>query len=315
MLKRLYMWLYTTAFYLFSGLRAADKVAFAAKDTSGNGDGANIEVQNEEKSVYKDLLRGEITQEVRELRHEMYYAERESHKYKYVGNGVAVKKNKLFDDEVKGLENSDGYKVQLIQNNREDTEGVADNLVEYDYRLKEQRNYTIKIERNFIPRFRIEEFANKVVVKRIDEKHVLLDVYVTKYESQFNRRHKPFLNELEAVYMGDTQSDIIDFDTLAFTTFKAYGADDLIYYKYNNIKFDNIVEFNGDYVLKFFADIECDGDDLINEFYDEIAAKKNAEHAPRKDKNTINILDVVKVEPEYNVDEAEKLINFYKENN
>ena len=276
MLKRLYMWLYTTAFYLFSGLRAADKVAFAAKDTSGNGDGANIEVQNEEKSVYKDLLRGEITQEVRELRHEMYYAERESHKYKYVGNGVAVKKNKLFDDEVKGLENSDGYKVQLIQNNREDTEGVADNLVEYDYRLKDQRNYTIKIERNFIPRFRIEEFANKVVVKRIDEKHVLLDVYVTKYESQFNRRHKPFLNELEAVYMGDTQSDIIDFDTLAFTTFKAYGADDLIYYKYNNIKFDNIVEFNGDYVLKFFADIECDGDDLINEFYDEIAAKKNA---------------------------------------
>lgn len=315
MLKRLYMWLYTTAFYLFSGLRAADKVAFAAKDTSGNGDGANIEVQNEEKSVYKDLLRGEITQEVRELRHEMYYAERESHKYKYVGNGVAVKKNKLFDDEVKGLENSDGYKVQLIQNNREDTEGVADNLVEYDYRLKDQRNYTIKIERNFIPRFRIEEFANKVVVKRIDEKYVLLDVYVTKYESQFNRRHKPFLNELEAVYMGDTQSDIIDFDTLAFTTFKAYGADDLIYYKYNNIKFDNIVEFNGDYVLKFFADIECDGDDLINEFYDEIAAKKNAEHAPRKDKNTINILDVVKVEPEYNVDEAEKLINFYKENN
>lgn len=315
MLKRLYMWLYTTAFYLFSGLRAADKVAFAANDTSGNGDGANIEVQNEEKSVYKDLLRGEITQEVRELRHEMYYAERESHKYKYVGNGVAVKKNKLFDDEVKGLENSDGYKVQLIQNNREDTEGVADNLVEYDYRLKDQRNYTIKIERNFIPRFRIEEFANKVVVKRIDEKHVLLDVYVTKYESQFNRRHKPFLNELEAVYMGDTQSDIIDFDTLAFTTFKAYGADDLIYYKYNNIKFDNIVEFNGDYVLKFFADIECDGDDLINEFYDEIAAKKNAEHAPRKDKNTINILDVVKVEPEYNVDEAEKLINFYKENN
>ena len=315
MLKRLYMWLYTTAFYLFSGLRAADKVAFAAKDTSGNGDGANIEVQNEEKSVYKDLLRGEITQEVRELRHEMYYAERESHKYKYVGNGVAVKKNKLFDDEVKGLENSDGYKVQLIQNHREDTEGVADNLVEHDYRLKDQRNYTIKIERNFIPRFRIEEFANKVVVKRIDEKHVLLDVYVTKYESQFNRRHKPFLNELEAVYMGDTQSDIIDFDTLAFTTFKAYGADDLIYYKYNNIKFDNIVEFNGDYVLKFFADIECDGDDLINEFYDEIAAKKNAEHAPRKDKNTINILDVVKVEPEYNVDEAEKLINFYKENN
>lgn len=315
MLKRLYMWLYTAAFYLFSGLRAADKVAFAAKDTSGNGDGANIEVQNEEKSVYKDLLRGEITQEVRELRHEMYYAERESHKYKYVGNGVAVKKNKLFDDEVKGLENSDGYKVQLIQNNREDTEGVADNLVEYDYRLKDQRNYTIKIERNFIPRFRIEEFANKVVVKRIDEKHVLLDVYVTKYESQFNRRHKPFLNELEAVYMGDTQSDIIDFDTLSFTTFKAYGADDLIYYKYNNIKFDNIVEFNGDYVLKFFADIECDGDDLINEFYDEIAAKKNAEHAPRKGKNTINILDVVKVEPEYNVDEAEKLINFYKENN
>ena len=54
-------------------------------------------MQDEENNVLHDLLRGEVTQEVRELRHEMYYAERESHKYKYTGNGTAVKKNSLYD--------------------------------------------------------------------------------------------------------------------------------------------------------------------------------------------------------------------------
>ena len=309
MLKKLFRGISLAFMYFFYGMKAADKAAFSSDESSNKAKG-NIEVQDEEQSVYKDLLRGEVTQEVRELRHEMYYSERESHKYKYVGNGVVVKKNNLFDEDVKGIERSDGFKVQLIQNNSEDTGGIGDALLMGDH-----REYTIKIKRNFIPRFRIEEFTNKLVVKRVDEQHVMLDFYVTKYESQFNRRHKPFLNDMEAIYQGDKQSDIIDFNEVSFVTFKAYGSPDLVKYSYNNVEFDNIVDYNGDYVVKFFADIVEDGNDIMDEFYDEIAAKKNENHERRKNKNTINFSEIVaNKEPEYNIDEAQKLIDYFKDN-
>ena len=305
--KKLNARLYTFFVYIFYGLRAADKAAFSS-DSSANGNKGNIEVQDEEQSVYKDLLRGEVTQEVRELRHEMYYSERESHKYKYVGNGIAVKKNDIFSDEVKGLENSDGFKVILVQNNAEDTGGVRDAL-----EMGDHREYTLKIERNFIPRFRIEEFTHKLVVKAVDDKHVMLDFYLTKYESQFNRRHRPFLNEVDRIYQGDKQSDVLDFHGVHFVTFRAWGASDLVEYKFENVEFDNIVEFNGDYVLKFFADI-VESSDMLDEFYDEVAAEKNANHERRKGKNTINLLEVTtNVESEYNVDEASRLISIYQD--
>jgi len=305
--KKLNARLYTFFVYIFYGLRAADKAAFSS-DSSANGNKGNIEVQDEEQSVYKDLLRGEVTQEVRELRHEMYYSERESHKYKYVGNGIAVKKNDIFSDEVKGLENSDGFKVILVQNNAEDTGGVRDAL-----EMGDHREYTLKIERNFIPRFRIEEFTHKLVVKAVDDKHVMLDFYLTKYESQFNRRHRPFLNEVDRIYQGDKQSDVLDFHGVHFVTFRAWGASDLVEYKFENVEFDNIVEFNGDYVLKFFADI-VESSDMLDEFYDEVAAEKNANHERRKGKNTINLLEITtNVESEYNVDEASRLISIYQD--
>ena len=306
-LKKLNARLYTFFVYIFYGLRAADKAAFSS-DSSANGNKGNIEVQDEEQSVYKDLLRGEVTQEVRELRHEMYYSERESHKYKYVGNGIAVKKNDIFSDEVKGLENSDGFKVILVQNNAEDTGGVRDAL-----EMGDHREYTLKIERNFIPRFRIEEFTHKLVVKAVDDKHVMLDFYLTKYESQFNRRHRPFLNEVDRIYQGDKQSDVLDFHGVHFVTFRAWGASDLVEYKFENVEFDNIVEFNGDYVLKFFADI-VESSDMLDEFYDKVAAEKNANHERRKGKNTINLLEITtNVESEYNVDEASRLISIYQD--
>ena len=308
--KRFFSWLYTSVLCLFYGLRGADKAVFG-KDSSGDGSGSNIEVQDEEKSVYKDLLKGEITQEVRELRHEMYYSERESHKYKYAGNGTAVKVNTVFDGEVEGIDRSDGLKVLLIQDNKEDTGGVYDNLQEADYTVKDRREFTIKIDRKFIPRFRLEEYATKVVVKdAMEDGFAVIDVYVTKYESQFNRRHRPFLNEMERIYMGDVQSDVIDFDSLSFITYKAYGAEDLKIYKFTDISYETIGEYNGCYVLKFYAKIAINGDDILDEFYDKVAARKFENHERRDGVRTISMDDAVLLQnkPKYDLDEAERAL-------
>ena len=308
MIKKIYNKIRSFFFYIFWGLKSADKIAFGTKEDSSNA-GTVLEQQNEQNSVYKDLLKGEVTQEVKELRHEMYFSERKSHKYKYIGNGVVTKKNEIFDYPGK-IDKTDGFPLQILQPNIEDTGTLSENLSEVDYRIKNKKEFTIDIERDFIPRFRLEEFTNKLVVKRINENAVMLDFYTPIYKSQFNTIHKLFLKELEKIYMGDVRSDVIDFKKVEFISFRAFGTDDLKKYTYNNIEFDNILIFDGHYVIKFTADIVNDGEDLINEFYCNEEEEKSRMHAPRNENGqTIDFLTALcKAEDKYDYEQAKDLI-------
>ena len=308
MLKKIYSKIRSFMFYLFWGLKSADKIAFTTKENSLN-DGSVLEQQNEDNVVYKDLLRGEVTQEVKELRHEMYFSERKSHKYKYLGNGIVTKKNDIFDYPGK-IDKTDGFPLQILQPNIEDTGTLSENLAESDYRLKNKKEFTIDIERDFIPRFRLEEFTNKLVVKRINETAVMLDFYTPIYNSQFNTVHKLFLKEIEKIYMGNVRSDVIDLKQVEFISFRAFGTDDLKKYTYNNVEFDNILIFDGHYVIKFTADIVNDGEDLIDEFYCEEEEDKSRNHAPRN--NNSGCIDftmaLCKANDDYDYKQAEELI-------
>ena len=308
MIKKIYNKIRSFFFYIFWGLKSADKIAFGAKEDPSN-DGTVFEQQNEQNSVYKNLLKGEVTQEVKELRHEMYFSERKSHKYKYIGNGIVSKKNEIFDYPGK-IDKTDGFPLQILQPNIEDTGTLSENLSEVDYRIKNKKEFTIDIERDFIPRFRLEEFTNKLVVKRINENAVMLDFYTPIYKSQFNTIHKLFLKELEKIYMGDVRSDVIDFKQVEFISFRAFGTDDLKKYTYNNIEFDNILIFDGHYVIKFTADIVNDGEDLINEFYCNEEEEKSRMHAPRNENGqTIDFLTALyKAEDKYDYEQAKELI-------
>ena len=308
MIKKIYNKIRSFFFYIFWGLKSADKIAFGTKEDSSNA-GTVLEQQNEQNSVYKDLLKGEVTQEVKELRHEMYFSERKSHKYKYIGNGVVTKKNEIFDYPGK-IDKTDGFPLQILQPNIEDTGTLSENLSEADYRIKDKKEFTIDIERDFIPRFRLEEFTNKLVVKRINENAVMLDFYTPIYKSQFNTIHKLFLKDLEKIYMGDVRSDVIDFKQVEFISFRAFGPDDLKKYTYNNIEFDNILIFDGHYVIKFTADIVNDGEDLINEFYCKEEEEKSRIHAPRNEnEQTIDFLTALyKAEDKYDYEQAKELI-------
>lgn len=304
------------------GMKGADKLLSVSNKDNEGGDLAGIEQQKAQENVYANLLRGEVTQEVKELRHEMYYAERKSHDYVYAGGGHAQKRNDIFDYSG-NIETSDGFKVQIVQENKEDASSLIENgiystgtEVEFDekakgdLRLKEQRKFTIMIKRDFFPSFRLEQYATKLVVKRIDEKHALLDIYVPDGRKQFDNVHKLFLKSVEKIYMGDKRSDIVDFQALSFISSNAYGTDDLKFYEYDNIKFDNIISFDGSYVLRFTADVVTDGFDMIEEFYDEAAAEKSKNHAPRKNAPTVSLESAIEAQnaENYDIDTAENLM-------
>ena len=76
---------------------------------TSNKDGSNgivMEDKIEQNSLLNSLLRGEVTQEVEELRYETYKAEEESNNYKYIGNGVAMKIDSSEEKKAKRREKS-----------------------------------------------------------------------------------------------------------------------------------------------------------------------------------------------------------------
>ena len=233
MLKKIWLNIKLFFFYLTQGMIAADKVIRSDKGTEASPVGG-IEQQKEEHNVLKDLLRGEITDEVRELRHEMYYSERKSHEYSYNGGGRA-KKNSIFDY-TGNIEKSDGYKVRLVQENKEIVNGLSEQgitvhgqncnidseqLSKINLTSKYNMKYLIDIEREFTPRFRLEMYTTKIVVKDVDDTHAILDLYVPQYKQQFNNISKLFQSELDRIYLGDKRSDILQFKKLSFTTYNS----------------------------------------------------------------------------------------------
>jgi hypothetical protein len=182
-----------------------------------------------------------------------------------------------------------------VQENKEDVGGLIDfgiyNIGEevcYDKKNDEklrsikERKHTIKIQRDFIPSFRIENYTNKIVLKPLNEKQTLFDLYTYKYNKQFDNVHKLFLKQIEQIYIGDIKNSILDFNNLNFITYNAHGSDDLLEYEFTNIKFENIIKYEDSYVLRFIGDNVKMGEDLIMEFFDETTDRKNKNHEARK---------------------------------
>lgn len=248
------------------------------KQSAIDGDGGLTIVQDVNQGAHalsKALLRGELTEEVKQLRYRNYKVDREAKKYKYFAPTLALKKKEGKDNKFVSYDKSDGLEVITIQYNYALSEDVLDAINQIDNGGRGgETKYKIEIKRNFRPRFKIEEFLKKVVVKRFDETHAILDFYFSMYPERFFRtsddksfRSKPFIHEIENIRDNKIKSDILDMEQMRFVTSHAYKKDDLIEYVFRNLSFKEVVEFDGDYILRFKASIEHDGIDLTAPFY------------------------------------------------
>lgn len=321
-LNKVFNSLKLTWYYLIQGLIAADKtiVNSQKEDASSN---TVITQEQQQKSVLQDLLRGEVTEEVKELRYEMYHVERESRKYEYSGGGHAKKRNELFDYPGK-LETSDGLEIKLVQNNSPIVKSLIDEGIvchgedvnidnsfngKFQINRDVEQEYRVKIERDFIPRFMLERYITKVVVKDADETHVVLDIYVPQYRGQYDNISKLFQSELKKIYEGNSRSDLLSFTSLEFATRNCYGSEDSFVFKYNKPVFHNIIKFDGDYVLRFYCEVEINGEDELAVYYHKETAEKFEKCAPRENATVdFEVLEGLERMKQYDSSEEEALL-------
>lgn len=264
--------------------KTEDETLHASGIDLENGSTVNQKVS--EHSVAKALLRGELTQEVIDLRYRTYEVARESTHYTYFSPTLA-KKKKPTDNKFVAVENADNREIVTIQENKLDVETVTDSLLrinEDDLKFEDrEKSYNINIERDCAVRFKIEQFMKKVVVKKGDDEFsAILDIYVSKYPDDKNFISKPFIKEVERIISSGLRSDIVEFNRLSFETYKAFKLDDMIRFEFGDMKFQKVFEYDGDYVFRFVSKIIDGGTDLTKEFYSERMAKKYREHAPKE---------------------------------
>ena len=279
---------------LFYGLRAADSVM--QNQTSGE-DGVEINKQVKPSGPYADMLEQKVTKEVEELRDKHYRVLKEADKYDVgtltltedeTGNltfsGTVKKKTKAdFMKHAVVFEKEGPYRLRVIQDNKlYEKEGMFNNVYEpkglYDY------DTLLTIDRgDIIPRFEIEKFTKKVVVRNVlGTDRAEVDFYLPTDAGQFTKTDAILVSNLYTMFeTKNLKSDITDINGIEWNSDKAWNADDLNLFKYDDIKPLEINVFDGNFVITFDCHVVFDGKDITEKFKTKELDEKYKYQAPK----------------------------------
>jgi len=265
-----------------------------------------------------DLVNGVITQEVKDLRWRMYkvleasakvsakvVGDLDSGEYEietYISEGTDVILSKV------KLDSTDDYKLEMvvdgeaIRKGREEalnTDVVDTGLAEEEF-IDEDGNtrktlgvisnehneyhdieYPIKVDREDTPKFYIEKYTKKLNVRVIDETHRLVEFYISKYPSEYNRNTYLLVSELKRAMVNPRSTNILYIDNIGFVSYKTIGVNDFRVFEYKVIEFDKVVEFDGYFVIKFKCEVTTNGEYLL-EKYRELDLDNKYEKKERK---------------------------------
>ena len=253
--------------YFSFGLKQAENEMFSQKDGS-NGDNMSIVEVQQENRLSRDLLNAEVTQQVEELRYRNYQVHRESNNYQYIGNGIAIKKDKK--------EKSSKYNFSI--NNNVLCKSVLDGLNAIEKNDFGIDKYTLAISYFDIPRFRLESFCQVLDVE-VDNDLAYLTFHFSSFYDKFDKFAKTFINELDKLSNVNTIYDVkrqevcSNIESISFTTYKASNEDDMILYKFNDIEYLSYEKTNFEFLIKYVSKT-FDKIDLIDKFYSETMSSK-----------------------------------------
>jgi len=276
---------------LFHGMEGGAEVLEGK--ASGSDYGSEVIRQKEVDSVMNDLLRGEKTQRVKETVDELYRTlnASENLSVNVIGGNendgyvLKVRKKTAADYGLKiNVFNPENLPIRLIQDNKHyDLHNLQ--YVEDITKIVEGEDSVsiFNIERNgFMPRFKLERYINKIVIRNKDKNSVFIDMYTTEYASQFGKVDALFIKQIYDIKeKNNKKSDITTIDKLSFITDKSYGENSLYHFSYDNIIFQYINVFDGNFVLTFTANIVDDGTFIGKKYETKELSEKLKKHQKR----------------------------------
>jgi hypothetical protein len=269
-------------------IAGADSAVFS----TNKGQDSNVVVVSQKEqgsALMQAMLKGEITQEVEDLRYRTYLIEEESGKNEVIGIGeedmvsfaIPAQFNKPKIEEIET-----DFKTVLTQNVDAVSTGINDNVQdENGFINKIKEYYPLTIERDCMSRFPIEKYCHQIVVKEKDGLYQL-DLYFTIYPDTIDRIKRMFTNEIQKLYDKKIRmNDVNDIQTIQFTTNKAWGMDDNKLFKFKIDSYKECSKFNGYYILKFYAESLIYGEKITDKYFSQNIRKKYDENEKRPNMN------------------------------
>lgn len=309
-IEKVKKWAKRKAASLAISLANVEKNSFAQ-----NGEPINISVNQERRHTQgrlaDALINGEVTQEVMNLRwrHFKILNAVEAYESKLIGydeNGEALYEQR--DGRIiKGLSNisvdpADAYSLEMSVDNTPITLGITDKLESLsgnktasdsisatNYSISEPLHLPIKVIRKEAAKFNLEKYTKKLHIRKIDENSRLLEFYVSVYPDYENRTSILFISDVKKAIKNPMSSTILNIDSVEFITDNTIGAANSLRYKYNDIVFDKITEFNGHYLIKFIAKIEINGEYIFEKYRVEDLDMKYDKKEKKKTNNIIHL--------------------------
>ena len=258
-------------------MKAGDAEIFGSAD----GCVADMSIHQEvnDQRVAKHLLKGEVTQEVEELRYRTYKVSEEAENFQYIGNGISIK----------GEKKSDKKNVhKFIQEN----ELLVSSVLEEMNRVGSYgtENYRFEITYKDYPRFKIEQFATQADVD-IDDRIGKIETtfHFSAKPNPYEMKSKPFITEVSK--MESIKSDIeaernelaSNMDTFSFVTYKAHGEDGLVTYAFKGAKFKEFKKTDLDIMVTYSWDEYTRvPQNLSVKYYSKSMAEKYEKNAPKE---------------------------------
>ena len=273
--------------FIIGSKKTEDLIKGERRDSNISG----IHYQIQSDAVAEALLKGELTQSVKDLRYQMYLTEMESKNKRYIGNGIVVEADDF--DEKRYLEKCDptdnNYKLFLIKNG--DVKAESFNSYNFNIFNESKDNNEISIGRDFIPSFYIEDYIKKVLIRKIDNDTFLSEIYLPNDFNPFNRIDHIFNNAIVKIFSGSNEPSICDIKKIKFTSEYLKGFQEgLVEYEFDVIKFDKIVKYGCNYVVKYICKM-ADGYpiSLMDQFKTEKIENNRHKKIPRKINLVTNI--------------------------
>lgn len=265
MIKKIKRCFYNFLYSLPFGMKAADDEIFTQK-VSSNSDNIGIHQVIQQNSLAKDLRKGEVTQQVEELRYRTYAVERESYNYDYLGEGVAIKK------EIKEFDNTNFH---LIQENKLNCKSINDEMKRVDTEEYSNDTYTLNVIYDSTPKFKLEKYCTYFEFDVDEYKATLIMRFITT-PIKGDISSYGFIKELEYITRNiGKEYDYNHINMIDFVTYKCIGDVDCVRYTLHDISLSSIsysldekecyVKFN----VKYFK-----REDLTSKFYSKTMDEK-----------------------------------------
>jgi hypothetical protein len=313
MLDKARRWARIAGVSLLQGMKGADDVISAQIDPRNQ---STINQSQSRGGVLQEMLEEEQTQRVKELRDEYYRILRAAEQIHVDVDPTFLKEE--WDEEVDGnklyafarkktasdfiqhakVYEGDNLPIKVIQDNvkiekksalsSDESEMIA---LALDKLGKDDFDYLtlLDVRRDgFIPSFKLEKLVKRIVVKKLDNEHSIVELYLPAEPPQFSPIGSTIINKMKGILENKRYRDpLLDMSGFDFITEKPWtdkGCHSNEKFSYCNAKVEDIVVFDGNIVVRYKCDNEVEyeyvGDKFkmkeVDEKYENIQLREGA---------------------------------------